>query len=84
VPLLSGWILAPVGRRQDVLWLCGFCLYKCPTNVICGHSLGTPGLNLASVLCSGQYLIKLASNLTQKFGVVLFSPGEINIFWGTQ
>ena len=34
-------------------------------NIICSHSLGIPGMNLASVYRSGQYLIKLASSLAQ-------------------
>lgn len=60
--------------------LCGFCLFNPSSNVIWCHSLEIPDMGLASIHHSGQYLIKLTSDLAQKIVVViLFSPTGINV-----
>lgn len=51
-------------RKYIVLWALPF---KEPTNVVCSHSLGILGMNLANVHHPSQYLIKLPSNVIQKF-----------------
>lgn len=42
-----------------------FCIYKPLNNAIHSHTPGILGMGLGSVHCPDQYLIQLASNLTQ-------------------
>jgi len=56
-------MLAPVGQRQEIR-----CFNMHLTNIICGHSLGISGMDWTNVHLSGQYLIKLVSNLAQDCG----------------
>lgn len=58
---MSGCMLVPCKQRQDED------SYKDPTILTRGHSLGIPGMDLASVHHPGQFLIKFASKLAQTF-----------------
>lgn len=56
----------PNWTKAGNMYPCGFCLYMYLTNIICGPSLGISGMDWTNVYLSGQYLIKLVSNLAQE------------------